>query len=102
MLGNDDLNDNYSVSLVPDEGYSAISRLHDRLYTGPFAPFYRLDIPYIPHIGIATISDAPKVKRLCDDLNATGVNISGSLNHITVCEYDSNCIIDLERINLKA
>ena len=98
MPGHDALDNNYYVFLVPDEGYSAISLLHDRLYTGPFAPFHRLDIPYIPHISIATIADAPRVKRLCDKLNATGINISGTLNHITVCEYDGNRITDLERI----
>lgn len=102
MLGNDAVDDNYYVFLVPDEGYSMISLLHDRLYTGPFAPFHRLDIPYIPHIGIATIADAPKIKGLCDKLNSTGVHISGTLNHITVCEYDGNHITDLERINFGA
>ena len=54
MLGNDASNDDYYVFLVQDEGYSAISLLHDRLYSGPLTPFHRLDIPYIPHIGIAT------------------------------------------------
>jgi hypothetical protein len=100
MLGNDALDDNYYVFLVPDEGYSAISLLHDHLYTGSFAPFHRLDIPYIPHIGVATMADAPKVKALCDRLNSTGVNISGTLNYITVCEYDGRRITDLEHISL--
>jgi hypothetical protein len=99
MLGNDDSNDNYYVFLVPDEGYSAISRLHDQLYTGPFARFHRLNIPYIPHIGIATIPDAQQIKKLCDDLNRTKLNIAGILNHITICAYDGKRITDLERIN---
>ncbi len=102
MLGDDASDDNYYVFLVPDEGYSEISLLHDRLYTGPFAPFHRLDIPYIPHMGIATIPSASRIKHLCDDLNAAGVRISGTLNHITVCEYDGNRITDLERINFSA
>jgi hypothetical protein len=34
MLGADDEDDTAYVFLVPDEGYSAISMLHDQLYTG--------------------------------------------------------------------
>src|SRR6266576_2757254 len=41
MLGNDDSSDNYYSFLVPDEGYSDISKLHDRLYTGILEPFLR-------------------------------------------------------------
>jgi len=97
MLANDDSNSNYYVFLVPDEGYSQVSLLHDHLYTGPLKPFHLMDIPYIPHVGIATIPDAQKVKGLCDSLNAKGINISGILKHITVCELKENRIIDLER-----
>src|SRR3546814_2589021 len=42
-----DSGDTY-VYLVPDEGFSALVRLHDRLYSGPFADARSLDRPYIP------------------------------------------------------
>lgn len=96
MLGNDDSNSNYYVFLVPDEGYSGISKLHDKLYQGPLACALRLDIPYIPHIGIATIPDAVRVKALCDQLNTTGIDIQGQINEITVSSYDGSKITDLE------
>src|SRR5436190_10027149 len=76
MICNDDSNDNYYVFLVPDEGFSEISKLHDRLYLGLLAPHLRLDIPYIPHIGIATIPDAHRIKALCEKLNSTAITIS--------------------------
>jgi hypothetical protein len=96
MLGNDDSNENYYVFLVPDEGYSDISKLHDRLYRGPLASHLRLDIPYVPHIGIATIPDPQRIKALCDDLNSTGINIRGQINSITIGSYDGSKIMDLE------
>jgi hypothetical protein len=102
MLGNDDSNSNYYVFLVPDEGYSGISRLHDSLYQGPLASALRLDIPYIPHIGIATVPDAVRVKALCDQLNLKGVNIQGQINAITVSSYDGSKITDLESFPCKA
>ena len=48
MVCNDVSNENFYVFLVPDEGYSALSLLHDELYRGPLAPFLRLDAPYVP------------------------------------------------------
>jgi hypothetical protein len=96
MLGDDDSNGNYYVFLVPDEGYSGISKLHDKLYQGPLAPALRLDIPYIPHIGIATIPDAVRIKALCDQLNTIGINIQGQINAITVSSYDGSKITDLD------
>lgn len=96
MVGNDDSNESYYVFLVPDEGYSEISRLHDRLYRGVLAPYLRLDIPYVPHIGIATIADPRRIKTLCDELNSTGVAIHGQIEAMSVCSYDGTKITDLE------
>lgn len=102
MLANDDSNGNYYVFLVPDEGYSQVSKLHDQLYRGILAPYLRLNIPYVPHIGIATIADAPRIKALCDELNATGVSISGEINTMSVCSYDGSRITDLETFQCQA
>jgi hypothetical protein len=102
MLGNDDSNSNYYVFLVPDEGYSRISKLHDHLYRGPLASALRLDIPYIPHIGIATIPDAVRIKALCDQLNARGMDIHGQIDSITVSAYDGSKVTDLETFQCKA
>lgn len=98
MLGNDDSNDNYYVFLVPDEGFSEIVLLHDKVYSGPLAPYLRLDIPYIPHITIATIPDGRKVKKLCDELNRTGLEITGSLDGITIGQYDGAVVRDLKAL----
>ena len=98
MLVNDHDNDDYYAFLVPNQGYSEISLLHDRLYSGEFAPHRRLDIPYIPHIGIATLPDARQIKTLCDELNARGLCIQGTLDSLTICEYDGRRINDLETV----
>lgn len=96
MVGVDDTNDNYYVFLVPDEGFSDISRLHDRLYTGVLAPHLRLDISYVPHITIATIPDRWRIKALCDELNSNGMTIHGIIGSITACAYDGSKIKNLE------
>jgi 2'-5' RNA ligase len=102
MIFNVATNDNYSVFLVPDEGYSEISKLHDKFYRGPLAPHLRLDLPYIPHITIATIPDAARIKALCDKLNAAGITIHGQIDAITLCSYDGSKITDLESFSCLA
>ena len=84
MLGTDDFDDTAYVFLVPDEGYSGISLLHDRLYTGLLNPSLRLDVPFIPHITIGTLKDRSAAKALCDELNRSGVRVEGSLRTLTI------------------
>lgn len=72
------------VFLVPDEGYDAISLLHDRLYTGFLAAFLDLDVPYVPHSTIATVKDKEVAQALCDRLNLEGVRVDGLLRSLTV------------------
>ena len=62
MLGDDAEDETAYVFLVPDEGYAGVSQLHDRLYTGLLAPCLRLDVPFIPHIGIGTLADRSEAK----------------------------------------
>lgn len=38
--------------LVLKEGNHLVIKLHDELYNGILSPFYRKDLPYIPHIGL--------------------------------------------------
>lgn len=84
MLGADDLNDWAYVFLVPDEGNSEISLLHDRLYTGVLAQHLRLEFPYIPHITIGATQNRKSAKSLCDSLNHAGVDLEGQLRSLTV------------------
>lgn len=82
-LGADDMDDKAYVFLVPDEGNAAISRLHDRLYGGPFKPFLRLEVPYIPHISIGSMKDFGRARALCEELNEHQVHIEGGISALT-------------------
>ena len=100
MLGVDDESDRGYVFLVPDEGYSRISLLHDQLYTGLLQPFLRLDLPFTPHMTIGTQPDHLAAKNLCDRLNADGLSIAGSIDALTVGALEQERIHDLARIEL--
>lgn len=101
MLGADDKDDTAYVFLVPDEGYSSVSILHDQLYTGPLAPYLRLDIPFTPHITIGTLRDRSEAKRLCDELNKKGIEIAGKVETVTVGVLEANKFRDLRTFDLQ-
>lgn len=84
MLGADDEDDTAYVFLVPDQGYAEVSLLHDRLYTGSLQSYLRLDLPYVPHITIGTLSSRTEAKALCDELNHQGLCIDGHLKKLAV------------------
>lgn len=100
VLGDDAFSDYTHVFLVPDEGYSRIVHLHDRLYTGILSQELRLDIPFIPHIGIANAKDPKACKRLVDEINAREFEIFGKVEHLDVIEYVENRVKTLEQIPL--
>lgn len=96
----DATNEYTHVFLVPDEGYSAIVKLHDRLYEGPLSPHLRLDIPFIPHIGVANASDPRACKALADELNSEGFEIRGSVDALDAASYKHDRVTTIERVPL--
>jgi hypothetical protein len=101
MLGSDAEAETAYVFLVPDEGHSTVSLLHDRLYTGPLAPFLRLDIPFTPHIGIGTLGDRHEAKRLCDELNQESLLIHGAVVTVTVGVLEGEKFLDVASFELR-
>lgn len=86
--------------LVPEKGYAAIALLHDRLYSGVFRPFLRLDIDYIPHVGVGTDADGDAVKARVDALNARGVSIPGVIDAVEMIGLEDSVITPLRRFPL--
>ena len=101
MLGLDDQDSARGyVFLVPDEGFSALSRLHDRLYSGLLATALRLDIPFIPHITVGACASLPAAKELCDAWNAKPFEISGVVERLTVAKLHDREVSDLKHLPL--
>jgi 2'-5' RNA ligase len=101
MLGADDADETAYVFLVPDEGFAAISLMHDRLYSGPLEPFLRLDLPYVPHITIGSTRDRQAAKALCDRLNREGVHVQGSVGAFTVCAREGALVHSIASVKLR-
>lgn len=96
----DDSRTYYHEFLVPDAGYASIVKLHDRLYSGLLSRHLRLDLDFIPHIGIGNSDQAAVSKARVDALNGRGVDISGTVDVIDIVEYRDGVVRTLETVAL--
>jgi hypothetical protein len=99
-INQDDSGKYYHEFLVPDKGCSDIVKLHDKLYSEVLSKHLRLDIDFIPHIGIGNSDDAKISKTRIDRLNQQGVYIAGVIDVLDVIEYKDNIVTTLESIPL--
>lgn len=79
----------YHVFLVPDEGFGAIIRLHERLHAGPLACCLCPDMPYIPHVTVASTTEFTAARQTMAMLNAKDLSIAGRIDEVEVHERDS-------------
>lgn len=86
MLGADVHSPRAHAYLVPDEGYAALSLLHDALYSGPLAEHLRMDLDYTPHITVGTFASAPLARQWCAERNRVGVSVPGRVGALWVGE----------------
>lgn len=95
----DAFNDYWHTFLVPEKGYEKIVDMHDKLYTGVLAKELRDDIPFIPHLGAGNSADRSNVERQVLELDKVGLNISGQIDSLDICEYIDK-IVTIEKIKL--
>jgi hypothetical protein len=100
-INQDDSGEYYHEFLVPDKGYSDIVKLHDKLYSGEFNGHLRLDIDFIPHIGIGNNKDSSVSKGRIDIINKEGVDMAGVIDSIDIIEYKDGNVKTVEKISLK-
>ena len=100
-VGDPDFVDHAHAFLIPDEGFSDVVRLHDALYTGLLESELRLDMPFVPHIGIASTPDVNECKAIVDRLNAQRFEIRTRVEKLDVIGYDGETTWTIEEIPLK-
>ncbi len=100
-IRNNDLTSEYwHVLLVPDNGFSEIYRFHDKLYSGALSEFERLDLDFIPHMGIANSKDPKKSKQMVGEINSMNICIEGVLDKLDIIENKMNVIQTVHQVNL--
>lgn len=97
----DSFSDYSDVFLVPEEGYRIFVKLHDAMYTDLLEPQLRLDIPFIPHMGIAGYTEAAKCKKLADEINSRNIEIVGAVSKLDIVDYQKDSVRTIKEIYLK-
>jgi 2'-5' RNA ligase len=97
-VSKDAFNDYYHTFLVPDEGLSKIVKLHDRLYSGKLYNHLRLDLDFIPHIGIGNSIDKIVCKKMTDEWNKKNFEIRGIINSADIVNYENETVTTIEKI----
>lgn len=77
------------VFLVPDEGAIEISSLHDRLTTTKLKEHLRPDIPFAPHMTIATAPDSGSALRLAKELDLRGRTVRGIIEALELLDVST-------------
>ena len=95
-----DADNRWYLFLTPDEGFSRIVKLHDRLYTGMMKEHLRLDIPYIPHMTVGIFDEGRACKTAVDRINSEEFAISGRIDAVDLVADEKNKINSLTRIKL--
>lgn len=99
-INKDAFSDYYHTLLVPDEGYSNIVKMHDHLYSGIFNNQLRLDIDFIPHIGVGNSKNKFICKQSVDEWNRKDFSIEGSITHLTMVKYENEMVTDIDSFSL--
>ena len=99
-INNDAFSNNYDAFLVPDEGFSQVTKLHDKLYSGKIAHHHRLDISYIPHLSIANSPDPKVIKKIVDRWNEKEFAIEGIISSLDIINYENRIITTIEKVVL--
>ncbi|MFA7420456.1 MAG: 2'-5' RNA ligase family protein [Melioribacteraceae bacterium] len=96
----DSFSDYTDVLLIPEEGYRIFVKLHDALYTDILEKELRLDIPFIPHLGIANSLDPLKCKKLADEINFKNIEVVGAISKLSIVSFENDKIELLKEIFL--
>lgn len=88
------------VFLVPDEGFSAVVRLHDRFYTSILAPHLRLDVPFIPHVTVGYSTRPLLCKQVADAINAEEFTFTGWVRMLDILAVDPADMREIARVPL--
>ena len=99
-INKDAFSEYHHTFLVPDEGYSSIIKLHDRLYADKLFSHRRFDIDFIPHVGIGNSKDPLDCIEMAQRWNHQDFAICGRVAALDVVDFDGTGTRTLQRISL--
>lgn len=100
VLNKDAFSDYYHTLLVPDEGYSQVVKLHDRLYADKLFSNRALHVDFIPHIGVGNSKNPQQCLQMIDSWNKDEFAIWGRMIALDVVRYEEDTVQTIQRLAL--
>ncbi len=88
------------VFLALSDGAADVCTLHQALYAGPLAWALREDIPFFPHVTVASFADHDAAVRLADGLMERELSIFGALDRLDVVAFDGQTLQRVQSLPL--
>lgn len=88
------------VFLTPDEGFSRFVKLRDQIYTQGLEKALTLDLPFVPHINLATSQDISRCKALADQWNQQRIEIHGRVESVAMLQESRGAFDFMDEIKL--
>lgn len=85
----------------PEEGRAEIIALHDDLYSGILKPYLRRDLPYRPHITIATCEERTSCEAIIERIGGSDIAIRGTIETLDVVRLDDEGITPVATVRLE-
>ncbi len=101
VLGDASFQDHAHAFFMPDEGFSQIVQMHDRLYTGILRPELRHDLPFFPHIAFANAPEPADCQTIVDEVNAEKFELRARVETLDVVGFDGKRVWTIEQIALR-
>ena len=99
-LNRDAFIDYYHAFLVPDEGYSHIVKLYNKLASDKLFPHRVLEVGFIPHMGIGNSKDPLRCLEMVEEWNKEEFAIPGHIEMLDVANYENDAVQTLQRLAL--
>jgi len=90
----------FEIFLLSDESDDNMIKMHDMLYEGELASELRSDIPYVPHVTIASNESREEMDKLAASINQKDLSIECAVEEVTICSYDGKKVKTIESISL--
>jgi len=88
------------VFLLPDQGRDEISRLHHRLYEGPFRDVPFTGASFVPHLTVAARSSFAACELLAQQLSERAARLRGSLDRLELVDVSEPVVHSLRSFPL--
>lgn len=99
-IHNDPVHAEYKLFLLVQQGREELAALHRHLYSDPLTSERKADIPFEPHITVATATSLAPIQLAKSENSALGLPIKGRIDALEVAGLKKGELVSLAEVRL--